>query len=178
MLPDPLHPAVVHFPIVLSVLLPIAALAVLLLIRRGGNPRTLWAGVVVGSAMLAGSAWLALQTGEGQEEKVESVVPDQALDTHEDAADRLLLLSMLVLGVGMVGLARGRVGTIARVVATVGAIGVLPASYSVGHSGGELVYVHGAASAYTRGGGGGGIGVGDARVTGSDGREEEDNDRR
>ncbi len=148
MLPDPLHPAVVHFPIVLAVLLPIAALVVLLLIRRGGNPKTLWSVVVVGSAMLAGSAWLALQTGEGQEEKVESVVPDQALDTHEEAADRLLVLSFLVLGVGMVGLARGRVGAIARVVATAGAIGVLPASYSVGHSGGELVWVHGAASAY------------------------------
>ncbi len=52
-------------------------------------------------------------------------------------------------GLHPVGLARERVGEIARmVVATAGAIGVLPASYSVGHSGGELVYVHGATSAY------------------------------
>jgi uncharacterized membrane protein len=176
MLPNPLHPAVVHFPIVLAVLLPIAALLVLFLIRRGGNPRTLWAGVVVGSAMLAGSAWLALETGEGQEEQVESVVPDQALDTHEEAADRLLLLSILVLGMGMVGLAGGKVGTIARVMATVGAIGVLPASYSVGHSGGELVYVHGAASAYaTSPSAQGGV---ESRRTGRERRGDDDDDRR
>lgn len=175
MLPNPLHPAVVHFPIALAMLLPIAALGALFFIRRGGNPRTLWTGVVVGSAMLAGSAWLALETGEDQEEQVESVVPDQALNTHEEAADRLLVLSILVLGVGMVGLARGKVGAIARVVATAGAIGVLPASYSVGHSGGELVYVHGAASAYTSPATQGGV---EGGRTDTARREDDDDDRR
>jgi hypothetical protein len=36
MLPDPLHPIVVHFPVVLVVLLPVFALGALLVIRRGG----------------------------------------------------------------------------------------------------------------------------------------------
>ena len=39
MIPEPLHPAVVHFPIVLVVLLPLAAMTALLLIRRGEEAR-------------------------------------------------------------------------------------------------------------------------------------------
>lgn len=37
MLPQPLHPAVVHFPIVLAVLLPVVTLAGILAVRRGGG---------------------------------------------------------------------------------------------------------------------------------------------
>ena len=38
MLPDPLHPAVVHFPIVLVFLVPIAAVLAVWVIRRGAFP--------------------------------------------------------------------------------------------------------------------------------------------
>ena len=37
MLPDPLHPAVIHFPIVLMVLLPLVAAWALWTIRRGAR---------------------------------------------------------------------------------------------------------------------------------------------
>ena len=39
MLPDPLHPAVVHFPIVLTFLLPLAALGALWRARRSPGAR-------------------------------------------------------------------------------------------------------------------------------------------
>jgi len=42
MLPNPLHPAVVHFPIVLALLLPIFAIGALWTIRRGARPRRAW----------------------------------------------------------------------------------------------------------------------------------------
>src|SRR5512134_3400045 len=42
MLPDPLHPAVVHFPIVLMILLPLAAAGALWAIRRGVGPAKAW----------------------------------------------------------------------------------------------------------------------------------------
>ena len=42
MLPDPLHPAVVHFPIVLMFLLPLAALAALWYGRRHPEGRAAW----------------------------------------------------------------------------------------------------------------------------------------
>lgn len=42
MLPNPLHPAVVHFPIVLAVLLPLFVIGALWAIRRGAAPLRAW----------------------------------------------------------------------------------------------------------------------------------------
>ena len=60
-------------------------------------------------------------------------------------------MSLVVLGIAGVGLTRGRIGQTARVVGTVGALALVVAGWQVGHSGGSLVYQHGAASAYTKG---------------------------
>ncbi len=149
MLPDPLHPAIVHFPIVLAFLLPIFAFGALWAIRRGARFRRTWAIPLALSAALALSAWVAVETGESQEDRVENVVPDQALNTHEDAAELFLTLSgvlLLVTGIGLVG---GVIGRTARITAAVGAAALVLAVARVGHSGGELVYRHNAASAYT-----------------------------
>jgi hypothetical protein len=100
---------------------------------------------------LTASAWASIETGEDQEEKVERVVPEAAFETHEDAADAFLWLSVAVLGVASVGLLGGKVGAPARWLATAGAVALLVAGYRVGHSGGALVYTHGAASAYVDG---------------------------
>lgn len=148
MLPDPLHPALVHFPIVFTVLLPIAAAVALWAVRRGAKPRRAWAVPVAVAAALTLSAWASVQTGESQEEQVESAVPASALETHEEAADRFLLLSLGVLGIMAVGFAGGRAGAAARGAGVVAALALNVAGYQVGHSGGELVYRHGAASAY------------------------------
>lgn len=148
MLPDPLHPAVVHFPVVLVVLLPLVVLGALWAIRRGAAPARAWAIPVATAALLSLSAWAALKTGEGQEERVEKVVPEPALHTHEEDAERFLALSGVLVVIMGAGLIRGRLGQAARVVATAGAFGLVVAGVAVGHSGGELVYKHGAASAY------------------------------
>jgi hypothetical protein len=151
-LPNPLHPAIVHFPVVLAFLLPISALWALWAIRRGAAPLRAWAVPLALSAALALSAWVAVETGEQQEDKVEQVVPSSALDTHEDAAELFLTLSGVLVLVAGAGLAPGVVGRSARVLATAGALGLVAAAAQVGHSGGELVYRYGAASAYTNGG--------------------------
>ncbi|MGH7668257.1 MAG: DUF2231 domain-containing protein [Gemmatimonadaceae bacterium] len=152
MLSNPLHPAIVHFPVVLAVLLPLFALGALWTIRQGATPRRAWAVPVALAAALALSAWVAVQTGEAQEDRVEGVVADHALDTHEDAAELFLTLSGALVLVAAVGLAGGVVGRSARVLATGGAIALVIAAVKVGHSGGELVYRYGAASAYTEAG--------------------------
>jgi uncharacterized membrane protein len=147
MLPDPLHPALVHFPIVFTVLLPLVILGALWMARR--NPsRRVWAAPVIAAAVLSASAWLAVQTGESQEERVESAVAEAPLEDHEHAASRFLLLSLGVLGVTAVGLAGGAIGKLARGAALAGSPGLAVAGDQVGRSGGELVYEHGAAAAY------------------------------
>ena len=139
-LPSPLHPAVVHFPIVLMILLPIVALGALWAIRRGAAAMRAWAIPVALAAGLTLSAWAAVETGEGQGEQVEDTLGEQAVESHEEAAERFLLLSGAVLVVSAAGLLRGTVGRTARVVGTVAALGLVAAGYPVGHSGGRLVY--------------------------------------
>jgi uncharacterized membrane protein len=151
MLPDPLHPIVVHFPIVLVVLLPVFALGALLVIRRGAAPRPVWALPLAVTAALTLSAWVAIQTGEREEDRVERIVGEAALHTHEEAAERFLVLSAVLLVVTSVGLVGGTVGAAARLVTTAGSLGLVLAGIQVGGSGGDLVYRHGAASAYVQG---------------------------
>ena len=151
MLPNPLHPAIVHFPIVFSVLLPLAAAAAFVAIRKGAHARWIWAIPLAFSVALAGSAWLALETGESEEDAVEAVVAESAIHEHEEAAEIFLVLSAVVAGVAAVGMAGGTLGSAARAVTIVGSLVVLGAGIQVGKLGGELVYEHGAASAYTDG---------------------------
>ena len=153
MLPNPVHPAVVHFPLVLMILLPIAAGVALAAIRRGARLRMAWAVPVAFSAALAASAWLALETGEDQEEKVEQIVPRTALEAHADAAEAFLIASGVLFLVTAAGLAGGPVGRAARWTSTLGALVVVAMGVRVGDAGGKLVYQHGAAMAYTSGSG-------------------------
>jgi len=159
MLPDPLHPAVVHFPIVLAFLLPIVALAALWRIRRGGATRPAWGIAVATAAALSGSSWLALETGEADEERVERTVGEAPLESHEEAAERFLALSGGVLLLAGAGLLPGRLGAAARLATSAGALGLLVAVTLVGHSGGQLVYRHGAAEAQAQIGSGAGTPV-------------------
>ena len=141
-----------HLPIALTLLLPLIIGGAWLLARRGLPIRTAWVGVVVGAALLGGSAWLAVETGEQQEERVERVVRERPLETHEERANLFLGLAVGTLGLSLVGLARNRVGRYGRIAATAASLVLLPAGWLVGHSGGELVYRHGAAQAYVRDG--------------------------
>jgi uncharacterized membrane protein len=151
MLPSPLHPAVVHFPIVFSVLLPLAAIGALWFIRKGSAPLRAWAFPMALAVGLTGSAWVALQTGEAEEERVEAFVAEAAIHEHEEAAERFLLVAGVVTLVAGAGLLSGMFGSAARLVATAGTAVVLLAGVQVGHAGGELVYEHGAAQAYVSG---------------------------
>lgn len=143
----PLHPMVVHFPIVLSILLPIFALATLWAIRSRGSAR-LWAIPFALAVALAGSAFVALRTGENEEERVENVVPERVLHQHEEAAERFLVFAAILAGITLLGMLGGTIGSAARLVATAGSFVIVFAGFQVGKAGGELVYQHNAGAAY------------------------------
>ncbi len=150
MLPDPLHPAVVHLPIALALLIPLVAAFALVAARFGFVPTRGWAFVVLLQVLLVGSGWLANETGEDQEERVEKVVAERHIEDHEERAERMLIgagIALLVIGAG---LAPGRIGDLARPLGLVLSLGVAGLAADVGHSGGMLVYQHGAADAYTK----------------------------
>jgi uncharacterized membrane protein len=148
LLPDPLHPAVVHFPIALSALVPLIALLSLFAIARSFVPERAWAVVVLAQALLVGSAWLAHDTGHDEEERVERVVEKHYIEEHEEAADWMLWLGVGVLPLVAAGMLPGRGGRIARIAGAASTLIVLAAAVRVGHLGGKLVYEHGAANAY------------------------------
>jgi hypothetical protein len=151
MIPDPLHPAVVHFPIVLMFLVPLVMLGALVAIRRGAAPRRVWSFAVAAAAVFSLSSWVAVQTGESEEDRVEDAVSHAALEAHEEPAERFVLLTGVLAVVALGGFAGGVVGRAARAVALIGSLGVLGAGVQVGHTGGELAYRHGAAAAYSEG---------------------------
>jgi len=147
-LPNPLHPAIVHLPIALTLLLPAFAVGAMVVIHRGARPLRAWGLAAALFAALTLSAWVSVETGEQADEKVESVVAEAPLEAHEEAAESFLVLSGVVFGIALIGLASGRIGQVGRIAGTVGAVVLLAAGWRAGHSGGALVYEHGAASAY------------------------------
>jgi len=147
MIPNPLHPAVVHFPVVLMVLLPLIAAVVLWRLHEGARLRG-WGIVVITVALVAGSGLVAKETGEDQGDRVEKVVPASALEAHEDAADVFVVVALVVLGVALLGLAPGAVGRSARLATLAGSLALGYFGWRVGDLGGKLVYQHGAASVY------------------------------
>lgn len=148
MLGLPLHPLVVHFPIVLTFLLPISILVALLVIRKGTTARRAWAIPLALAAALSLSAYVAVETGENEEDRVERVVGDAAIHGHEEGAERFMVLSAALFVVAAAGLLPRNAGRAARLVAAVGSVGLVLSAAQVGHSGGALVYEHGAAGAY------------------------------
>lgn len=150
MLPNPLHPAIIHFPIVLMFLAPLAAIVALWMIRRGADARRAWRLPVLAAIILAASAWAATASGHEQSERVERVVAERPIETHEESAELFLSLSGVLVVLAVAGFARGAVGRSARVLSTVWAIGLAAAGVRVGHTGGQLVYRDGAANAYTQ----------------------------
>ena len=140
MLPSPLHPAIVHFPIVFTILLPFVALGSMWAIRRGVRPVRAWSVPLLVAIALSLSAWVAVQTGEADEERAEDIAGEQVLHAHEEAAERFLLLSGGVVLLMAAGFLRGVPGRAARVVAGTAALGLVLAGYQVGHSGGRVVF--------------------------------------
>lgn len=174
----PLHPLVVHFPIVLSLLLPLAALAAAVLGSRAGKPRKFWPAVLVLHALLLVSSFVAVRTGEKDEEKVEeALASDAPLESHEEKAEGFLKATGAALAVSALGLAPGAWGLAGRVLGGVGGLAILLLGMQVGHSGGALVYRHGAAAAYAAHAGG--PGAADSEVAGErreSGGEDRDDD--
>jgi uncharacterized membrane protein len=144
LIPDPLHPAVVHFPIVL-ILLGAAAAIVAAFWRGGRLPR--FAAVLL--ALGALGAWAAVESGESSGGLLESGSPqmETLVDAHEMWAKRTLGITVLAAVAAVAAVLVRRWPRYARGVAVVAAVASAAAAYAVyetGHRGGALVYRHAA----------------------------------
>jgi len=153
----PLHPKLVHLPLAVSVLVPVVGALVLAAWIRGWVTVRAWWVVVVVQLLGTGAGIAAMQAGEDEEERVERFVPHEAIETHEETAEVFVWTGAGVLVLALLaGAVRAdpiRWGLAAATIA-LGAI-VLWMGIRTGEAGGRLVYVHGAARAYTESAAGG-----------------------
>ncbi len=143
MIPDPLHPAIVHFPIVLLLLgAPLAIIAIFL--RKWHLP---WLVALVLTTGAAGSI-VATWTG-GQDEEVVGGISENAdaiLEHHEEWGERTRNVAVLAAALALLSAALTRfpaasvsIGVLVAVAGIASAVCVAQA----GHYGGLLVYKHG-----------------------------------
>jgi hypothetical protein len=152
----PLHPALVHLPLGLALVMPLLALGVTLALWRGWLPGRAWHVLVGAQALLLLGGLLAMNSGSKEEERVEAVVSEARIEAHEEAGEQFVwaagVLFVLAAGGLLLSDTHRRYAGLGM---TLGSLAVLGLGLRVGHAGGELVYVHGAASAYVGAGGGG-----------------------
>ena len=174
----PLQPAIVHLPLGLAIILPLAAIVVAVLAWRGRAGRALLTSLAIAQAALVISGYVAMQLGESDEEVVEPVVGEAALESHEERAETFIVVAAAVLVTlgAAAALSRQPVGRILVSVGAAGTVAVAALGLAVGHSGGELVYVHGAAAAHVSQAGAAGAPAPGRESRGGEGHDDRDDD--
>jgi len=154
MLTIPWHPAIVHIPLGLTLVLPLIALIIYFLIEKGRIDSSAWIVVVILQAFIVTGAFIALKTGEIEEHRVERIVKKSFVHEHEEKAEWFAWISGAALALNIAGYFLKRSERVAykqrRVIDGVVFAGILlslAVAFTVGKSGGELVYKHGAAGA-------------------------------
>jgi uncharacterized membrane protein len=142
-IPDPLHPAIVHFPIVLVFLGTLLSILAIFT-RRGALPQ--YAAVFL--LLAAGAAQLAVNTGGDQADEVLRRMPDAKprLFVHAEWGERMRTASVIAAVAAVVALAFYRFTKFRRFLALVTALVAAWACYSAFQAakhGGAMVYHHG-----------------------------------
>ncbi len=146
----PLHPAIVHLPMGIVFLLPIVTIFMAFLRFQGFVGRPALILLTFLHLVLVGTSYAALETGEEEEHKVERVIAESVIEKHEEKAEAFMIGTVVVFIMSL-SILLPVANTLTKPiigVLLVGQLVLLALGYRVGHSGGELVYVHGAAQAY------------------------------
>jgi hypothetical protein len=117
--------------------------------RRPG-PRA-WVVVVALQAVLLGAGLVAMNTGEQDEEHVERIVPEAAIERHEEYAQQFVWGSGFMLALAALVLVFRRPPVALGLVTATALASLLVAALAlrVGKAGGELVYAYNAGAAYS-----------------------------
>jgi uncharacterized membrane protein len=140
----PLHPAIVHVPLGLAVVIPLIALGTAIAFWRGLLPKRAWGVVVALQLVMMGAGGLALRTGEGDEDRVERVVPERVIEGHEQRAQIFMAGGGLALAAAILVLFLKRESAARWAATGATALTFLVAGLAVrtGQAGGDIVYGH------------------------------------
>ena len=147
----PLHPQFVHLPLALAMLTPILSLGILIAWWQKWLPRQVWWIATCLHLILSVSAFVAMETGESEEEQVEHVLSHHDIHEHEESAELFFWGTLIISLFSVKGIRahqnhRGRSWAL---LSSIVGFAVALLAYETGKQGGELVYHHGAARAYT-----------------------------
>lgn len=150
-MPTPFHPMIVHFPLALTFIVPILVVIFAIMIRMNKmNPKS-WLIIVGLQLVIVGTGYIALESGETEEEQVEKVVSKSLIHEHEEAAEVFVGSTVVALVLSIAAFfVRKEIGFPLKIVISL--IGLISGYLAnrTGHLGGELVYKHGAASVYVQ----------------------------
>jgi uncharacterized membrane protein len=145
----PIHPALVHLPLGLAMVMPFLAAVLFYFIKKGRASAGVWWIPVILQILVIVSAFGAMRAGEAEEDIVENVVQEKYIEEHEEAGKIFLLLSFVALVSAGAALKESRftaglqAGSVFLMIVSLGA------GLYTGKLGGELVYKHGAGGAYS-----------------------------
>jgi hypothetical protein len=140
----------VHLPLGLAFVMPALAIGFAWALWKSRVRPRAWVAIVALQAVLLGAGLVAMNTGEREEDRVEAVVPEPALEQHEAYAEQFVWATGITLAAAVLVLVfRTPAAAPGLMLATVaGTVVVAAAAIRVGHAGGQLVYVHNAGAAY------------------------------
>jgi uncharacterized membrane protein len=146
----PFHPVIVHFPIALSFVLPPLIVAFAYFIKTNRMNPVSWLIIISLQLMVVVTGYVAMESGEDEEETVERVVSKKLIHEHEEAAEIFVgsTVISLVLSIAVFFIRKDLGFIIKVIIASISALSIFLA-YRTGKLGGELVYKHGAASSYS-----------------------------
>lgn len=148
----PFHPMIVHFPMALTFILPVLVLVFAYMIHINKMTPRGWLIIVGLQLVVTITGYVSLESGETEEHTVSKVVAKDYIHAHEEAAEIFVgsTVIALVVSIGAFFLRKELQLPIKVAVAVIGLVSCYLA-YRTGTLGGELVYQHGAASAYAVG---------------------------
>ena len=146
----PLHPLIVHIPLVLAGLVPIVAGFLAWQAWRGRAGRKSWLVALALQAVIVIGALVAVDTGGDEAGTARKVVPREAIRDHAQAADwfEYATFATLVPLAAAALLREPKQAAIAGAVAAVLALVMVAIGIRVGHLGGKVVFEHDAPAAY------------------------------
>ena len=147
----PNHALIVHFPLALAFLMPVLVLVVAFMMKKNKISNEGWLIIVGLQLVMTATGYASLQTGETEESIVERVVDKKLISEHEEAAE--IFVGSTVIGLALsiaVYFLRAELQLYVQLgIVFFGLISTYFA-FNAGKLGGELVYEHGAASAYAQ----------------------------
>lgn len=140
MIPDPLHPAIVHFPIVLMFVAPLVAGWAIWRMRMPESGARVWLVVPVLLAAVAVSSFVAVRTGEDGEDFAEQFVDHDTVEEHEEQGTQFMWFALASVVIAAAGFLPGRAGLGMRILTLVVVVTGVVLVTRTGHSGGTMVY--------------------------------------